>query len=352
MRGKPKLIKLTDKNGNLKSPYWYIQYFERGRSCRCTTGCQVGAQDHEAQLFFSTWILEREKPTAREPDKLMVAQALKDYYDEHAQYIATAKHALYHEKRLKSHFGLYFVNQVTQGGVNAYVRACQERKESNGTIRRDLEHLKAALNHEVREQRLIYAPKFKMPPPPAPRPRHLSEGEIKLLLKACTTPHVSAFVQIMLATGQRPAAVENLKWFQVDFAEQLIRFDLGAQKGNKHARSVPMNQELMVMLKHLYKAKKTEYVLEWKEKHAGNVKKSFARAIKRAGLEHVSRYTLRHTFGTQAYISGFHEKDISDIMGHTTAKTTAKHYLKTDMDRLREVVKVRKNSAKAKKRKS
>lgn len=344
MRGKPKLIELTDRKGNLKSPYWYIQYFDGGRSKRKSTGCAIGKRDHEANLALSTFTLERERPTAREPDKLMVAQALKDYYDEHGQYIATAKHARYHEKRLKTHFGAHFVNQVTQAGINAYCRDRQAAGESNGTIRRDLEHLKAALNHEVREQRLIYAPKFKMPPPPQPRQKTLSEDEINRLYAACEqTPHLKAFVQIMLATGQRPAAVENMKWFQVDFAERIIRFDLGAKYGNKLARAVPINNELMAHLDQLYKIKKTEYVIEIHHakkgtfRPAGSVKKSFARACRDARID-ASRYTLRHTFGTRKYIEGWHDKDIAEIMGHTTTKTTVKHYLHTSMDRLRDMM--------------
>lgn len=266
----------------------------------------------------------------------MVAQALKDYYDEHAQYLASAKHARYHEARLKAHFGLYFVNQLTQAGVGAYIRERQTKEESNGTIRRDLEHLKAALNHEVREQRLIYAPKFKMPPPPAPRQKTLSGEEIARLLEECKTPHVKHFVQIMLNTGQRPAAVENLTWFQVDFEERVIHFErTGKQQTNKRARSVPINQRLMELLGNLHREKKTEYVLEYKGEHAGNVKKAFARAAARAGLDDVSRYTLRHTFANMLDDALADEKTIGEIMGHTKSRTTRTHYIKAKMNKLR-----------------
>lgn len=339
MRGEPKLVRLERKDGILKSPCWHIQYYDGKRSRTSATGCRIGAQDHEATIFLSQWILERERPTARKPDELMVAQALRDYYEEHGKHIATAKHALYHEKRLKVQFGTLFVSQVTQGKVNDYVRLCQGRQESNGTIRRDLEHLQAAFNHEVREQRLVYAPKFKKPSPPRARERFLTVAECDALITHCKSEHLKNFVKIMLATGQRPGAVEGLKWFQVDFKEKLIRFDKSTrQSTTKRARSVPINQELMSLLKRLFKSKETEYVLEYKGKHAGNVKKSFARAVDRAGLKGISRYTLRHTWGTHRYIEGHHEKDISDIMGHTTAKTTSKHYLHTQMDRLRNVV--------------
>lgn len=337
MRGAPKLIELKDKSGALKSPYWYIQYYDGSRGQRTSTGYRIGAQDREAQIFLAEWILERERPT-KKPDELMVAQALRDYYEEHAKHIATAKHALYHEKRLKAHFGGHFVSRITPAAINAYVRQCQERKESNGTIRRDLEHLKAALNHEVREQRLIYAPRFKLPPPPAPRERVLSEGEINRLLRACKTPHLKAFVEIMRHTGQRPGAVEKLTWFQVDFKQRIIHFDrTGKAQTNKRARPVAMNNELYRVLAKLHKTKQTEFVLEYEGEHAGTVKKAFERAVKRAKLKDTSRYTLRHTVLDRVNDKA-DEKTAADIGGHSSVKTTRRNYIKSKMGKQREVL--------------
>jgi len=343
MRGKPQLIKLIDKSGNLKSPYWYIHYYE-GRGRRVSTGYLIGAQDHEATLALATFVLERERPTAREPDKLMTAQALKDYWNEHAQYTASSKHFAYHETRLNRDLEAPFVGQITQGTTNAYIRKCQARGESNGTIRRDLETLKAALNHEVREQRLIYAPKFKMPPQPPARDRVLSEDEIKRLKEACKTPHVLQFIEIMLHTGQRPGAVENLTWFQVDFENRIIHFDRnGKQQSNKRARPVAMNQALYVLLKKLHKEKTTSHVLEYddiitgKRRHAGNVKKAFERACKHAKLENVSPYSLRHTV-LDRLNDVADEKTASDVGGHTNTRTTRRNYIKSKMPKQREAM--------------
>ena len=54
MRGKPKLIKLQ---GKLSSPYWYIQYRDGGRSQRISTGCKIGTQDDEANIFLAAFRL-------------------------------------------------------------------------------------------------------------------------------------------------------------------------------------------------------------------------------------------------------------------------------------------------------
>lgn len=340
MRGKPRLEQLRDGDG-LRSPHWYIVYYDGKRSRRISTGYRIGAEDTEAQVALAQFILERERPT-RKPDELLVAQALADYDKEHYQYSATAKGFSYHEKRLREHFK-GFVGNITQGSVNAYIRECQARGESNGTIRKDLEILKAALNHEVREQRLIYAPRFKLPPPPPPRDKILSSDEINRLLEACQSDHLKHFVEIMRHTGQRPGAVEQLKWFQVDFDDRIIHFDrTGKQQTNKRVRPVAMSHALYVLLKKLFKKKKTEYVLEYTDiitgevRPAGCVKKGFKAACKRAGIEG-SRYTIRHTV-LDRINDVADEKTASDIGGHTNTRTTRRNYIKSKMGKQREVL--------------
>src|SRR5690606_29244625 len=100
-------------------------------------------------------------------------------------------------------------------------------------------------NHAHAENRLIHVPKFKLPPAPPPRERILSTDEVQKLLDACTTPHVRHFVILMLNTGQRPGAVENLRWEQVNFDKEILHFERdGKKQGKKRVRPVPMNEEV------------------------------------------------------------------------------------------------------------
>ena len=339
MRGKPKLFKLQDKHGNQKSDCWYIRYYDNGRSERISTRCKIGSQNHEATLALASFILEREQPTARQPEQLLIAQALRDYYEEKAQFSATKTNAKYHEARLINFFGNRFVSQITRSIIEKYIRECRAEKRSDGTTRRELAQLTAALNHAQAEGRLTNVPKIKMPPAPPPRERVLDAEEVQKLLDACTTSHIRNFVILMLNTGQRPSAVENLTWQQVDFERGILHFERdGKTQTNKRVRPLPMNEEITELLAKLKEEAQTDYVLEYNGNHAGCVKRAFARACEKAGLENVSRYTLRHTYGTHLYMQGVHEKTIADLMGHTSAKTTSKHYLKTNMDILRNTV--------------
>jgi integrase len=292
----------------------------------------------------------------------MIAQALKDYYQEHIQHTASKKNAPGYEKKLKDFFGAQFVSDITQSRINQFVREWQAKGVSNGTIRRDLEHLQGALNHAEREQRLLYVPKWRKPPPPQPRERRLTKDEINLLLENCESDHTKDFIVLMLETKQRPGAIENLTWFQVDFKAGIIHFDrTGKQQTNKRVRPVAMSDTAYALLKRLHKIKQTEYVLEYtpintvKPIPARCVRKSFERACQRAELKGVSRYTLRHTAIDELDDLNADDKTMSDIAGHTNTKTTRLHYIKTKIEKQRVILnkasKQRKFSAKAKMRK-
>lgn len=283
----------------------------------------------------------------------MVAQALKDYYDEHAQFVESATNARSHEVRLNKHFTGYFVSQLTPAKIKEYIRSCENEGRSNGTTRRELAHLQAALNHEVGEQRIIHAPKLVLPEPPPARERTFSSAELgKILKEAEKTPHLHTSLQIMLETGQRPKAIETLTWFQVDFKEREIHFAKTQRKQtNKRVRTVAMSDSLYTLLKRLHASRGgTGYVVEriiplkeGKQKvvKAGNVRKTFAKACKNARIKKVKgqgRYTIRHTFGDSMDRAGVDDKTIGDIMGHTKVQTTRKHYIKKNMERQREAL--------------
>lgn len=279
----------------------------------------------------------------------MVAQALTDYNQEHIQFTASKKNVGYYENNLLAFFGRMFVSDITQGKINQFVREHEEKGMSNGTIRRFLEHLQGALNWAEREQRLLYVPKFKKPPAPAPRDNVLSFAQVKKLKAAAVSPHIALFIDLMLETGQRPAAIERLKWEQVDFKAGIINFDrTGRRITNKRVRPVAMSTNAQAILSAAKRKAKTAFVLEYDGKPAGCVRKAFERACTKAGIE-ASRYTLRHTFFNDMDTAGVDEKINSDIGGHTNTKTTRHHYLKTNMQKqkaaLDRLAQVRKNSA-------
>jgi len=109
---------------------------------------------------------------------------------------------------------------------------------SNGTVRRELGVLQAALNYAHAEGVLIYVPTVTLPETGAARDRWLTKPEAALLLRAAA-PHVRRFIVIALATGRRASAILGLRlglsldsgW--IDTAGGVIHFEGARQRKTK-----------------------------------------------------------------------------------------------------------------------
>jgi integrase len=137
------------------------------------------------------------------------------------------------------------------------------------------------------------------------------------------------FILLGLYTGRRKEAILSLRWPQVDLEAGLIDFEIpGRERTKKRRGKVPITAKL---LPHLKRARKRGgdlgYVLHINGKRIGNIKKGFAAACGRAGIEGVSPHTLRHTAATwlmqggapQWQAAGFlamSEKTLRDVYGH------------------------------------
>lgn len=357
LRGKPKLMQLRNRVGELKSPNHYIQYFDGDRSQRITTNYKIGEQDIEANQELARFTLKQANILPWAADQqldLKITRALTQYYDEHARFLTTWQTMKLHRDRLRRAFPIQFISQITQGQINKYVRDCQKEERSDATTRRELEFMRASFNYAEGEKRITRAPKFRLPPAPPPRDRNLLPEEVQTLLTEChrrifqhrshTYKHLCYsrlyhFTLLMLNNGQRPGAVEGLTWPQVDFDTRMVNWRrIDRRESKKRARAVPMNDVTYEILWDLGSRKTSFWVFGWPGSKAGTVKKSFASVCRHLGFKKVGRHTLRHTFGTESHVRGMSDKDISDIMGHTTTKTTTKDYIHTRINKLRETV--------------
>jgi integrase len=108
------------------------------------------------------------------------------------------------------------------------------------------------------------------------------------------------FVLLGIYTGRRKEAILSLRWHQVDLDAKLINFErTSGETTNKRRGKVRIPDRL---LPHLIRAKRRGsdigYVIHENGKRIGDIKKGFAAACARAGLEDVSPHTLRHTAAT------------------------------------------------------
>ena len=213
------------------------------------------------------------------------------------------------------------VAEITKQTCTRYATA---RGRSPGTVRRELGVLRAAINHAHREGRITRTVAVHLPDRPEPRDRWLTRQEAAALLKAARQTskarlHLPLFILIGLYTGQRKEAVLSLRWSQVDLAAGRINFNpAGRQRTNKRRPHVPIAPRL---LPHLRRARlrgtDLGFVIHRDGHRVGDVKKGFAAACRRAGLEKVSPHTLRHTTATWMMQAGTPIWEAAGFLGMT-----------------------------------
>lgn len=141
----------------------------------------------------------------------------------------------------------------------------------------------------------------------------------------------------------RSGELLGLDWRRVDLRQAVIRLDAGDQKNGK-AGSVPLNQTARKAL--LTRAR-------WRATHCpaspwvfcnrageriASVKKSFAAAVKRAGIPHCTPHDLRRTCASWLVQAGTPIQEVARLLRHADIQTTLDVYAHLMPDQLRGTV--------------
>jgi integrase len=219
------------------------------------------------------------------------------------------------------------VEQVTKQICKAYER---ERQRAVGTVRRELTTLRAAINFAVSEGRLTRTVPVSLPEAPPGRDRWLTRGEAAALLRAARRPgnaarsYLPLFILLALYTGARKEAILSLRWPQVDLNLGVIDFNPpGRLRTSKRRARIPIPDRLMTFLRlERQRGSDLGYLVNRGGARLGDVKRAFATACEKAGLEDVTPHTLRHTCGTWMAQRGVSMFEIGGWLGHSHDRTT------------------------------
>ena len=231
--------------------------------------------------------------------------------------------------RFKSHwaalepvFGHRLGSAITREDCRAYFETQRKAGYANSTIKTDLELLRACLRWRYDKD----APKIWIPPPSAPRDNSLTKEQARALIEATDTPHIKLFLTLGLATGARAAAILDLTWDRVDFAQGTIDYrPAGREVTNKRRTVVPMNANARAALEEAYPARLTGHVIEYGGKPVQSVKKAIQRLAQRTGIP-VSPHVLRHSCAVWMAQADVPMQKISQYLGHTSLRMTEQVY--------------------------
>jgi integrase len=200
------------------------------------------------------------------------------------------------------------------------------KPRTEATVNREMAALKHMLNKAVEWGFLVVSP-FKKGSRLSytennQRHRYLMEADIEKLLNSCS-PHLLPIVEIALHTGMRKGEILGLQWDQV--RDGFIY--LHETKSGK-SRQIPLDSRATQVLKDLQVKNK------WKSPYVfvgpdGNrlldVKKGFAGACRRAGIEDFHFHDLRHTFASHLVMKGANLKAVQRLLGHSDSKMTDRY---------------------------
>jgi integrase len=180
-------------------------------------------------------------------------------------------------------------------------------------------------------------PEFDVPAASQARDLFLTKDEARRLLAECHMPHLRLFVRLGLATGARPGAITALQWRHVDLERGRVDFRASGQRKRgedevkrgkeKKAAMVPIAEDLVDELREARRIAQTDHVIEFAALPVASVKKSFAAAVKRAGLsKDVTPHVLRHSAATWMAQAGVPMWDIAGFLGHSSVKMVEEVY--------------------------
>jgi integrase len=270
-------------------------------------------------------------------------------------------------RALEPRFGSMLITDVTNAICRDYAKVRMERGRTYtrkgkdgkpetvhvpvnvGTVWTELLRLRSAVNwawdhNRLKSLGLDSKPKVWVPRKPDSNQTALSVGQFIAFRDACQgTPHLRLFVILAITTAARTEAILQLEWTKVDFVAGTIDFrepdgvvDPLSKQARKGRALVPMTPEARAMLLEAYEGRQTDHVIEWDGEPVKKVRKAFAAAVRRAGLDmRVTPHTLRHTALTWLEEEGFSIDTISALAAHSGPEITRKVYLHSSPELLR-----------------
>jgi integrase len=246
----------------------------------------------------------------------------------------------YSFKQLDKSFSGLSLKEITPDRISEHKDRRMSEGATLGTLAKELQLLKSALNLAMREWKWIKETPFvdvKIEVPKNQIERYLTPEEETRLLSKCPD-WLKEIVLFAINTGMRRNEILTLKWPQVDLDRRVITLLVTK---NKEKRGVPMNATVHAILtSKVTKRKNSGYVFP---SEAGtqigpnNMERAFRKARKEAGLTDVRIHDLRHTAASRMAQAGIDLYKVGTILGHNDVRMT-KRYAHLNVESLREGV--------------
>ncbi|EFI51319.1 tyrosine-type recombinase/integrase [Afipia sp. 1NLS2] len=317
------------KNGRSEAAVWIIKDGSKQTSTGCPAHPTETQPPEAAERFLANYIGAKWEPTRQERnvDVIDIADVLAIYHNDRREDFETELYKRRFDsriQRLNKFFGGTVLGSLTTELCKSYAAS-----RSDGGARRDLEDLRAAINHHAKENLHHAVINVWLPQKGEPRDRWLTRSEAAKLIWACwrhrevqthngkkvptakyTLRHVARFILIGLYTGTRAAAIAAASPYKaegrsyVDLENGVFyRLKIGKRKTNKRQPPVALPSRLLAhMRRWVDRGIVSNHFVEWHGKAVTSVKNGFGKGVATAKLDisegNVTPHTLRHTAAT------------------------------------------------------
>lgn len=301
---------------------WYIDYHVNGRRKRE----KVGPSKRLAES-----VLAKRKVEIAEGKFLDIERKLKvrfeDFAKEYMEYSKANKRSWKRDvvslKNLLPVFGDKYLAEITPLMVEQYKNRRRDQV-TPATVNREMALLKNMFNKAIQWGKAAenLVAKVKLFKEDKGRLRLLTEEELERLLEVAP-PHLQPILVVALNTGLRKSEILNLKWDDVDFQQERI---LVADAKNREWREIPMNLAVFKALVSIERHPESPYVFcKPNGQPYGNVRKSFEKALRIAGIENFRFHDLRHTFASHLVMAGVDLMTVKELLGHKSLEMTMRY---------------------------
>jgi integrase len=337
-----------------KRAVWVIRDGPRKISTGCAPEDRAGAEwalgEHLANKYQPIRV------RGRRPSEILIADVLAIYLTDVAPKHAREGETKQRVLTLDSWWGERTLADVNGANCRAYVQHRTSRPwksakpEKTGraprmvtaaAARRELEDLRAAINHHRREGLCSEIVSVALPARADARQRWLTRSEAARLLWAAWRAkqvvrgqhtrravgrHVARFILVGLYTGTRSSAICGAALMptvgrgHVDLERGVFyRRAMGRRQTKKRQPPVKLPARLLAhMRRWARRGYASKSVVEWNGKPIESVRKAFTAAVRAAGLDaDVTPHILRHTCATWLMQKGVNLWDAAGFLGMT-----------------------------------
>jgi len=300
------------------SAVWWMRFTEAGKQIRESTK----ETDYAKALVAHARRLQGQQPVAKDTVGYLLDGLILDY-ELNGQNLKFVHQWV--ENHLRKYFGDMKIEAVTKETIKDFIVAKKDTL-SNASMNRCIALLKRAWN--IAELKF---PKVEMLRENNTRKGFVESDRFWTLFNSLPE-HARPVVLFCYETGARIQEALGIKWEQVDFLNNVVRFAPGETK-NAESRVVPCSEMMMFFFKRKL-PHCSAYVFTYKGRHLTSIKTAWGNTVKKLGWPYKDLlvHDLRRSAVRNFVRSGVSEKVAMKISGHKSRSVFDRYNVTDEVD--------------------